>query len=88
MVTSRSVPQQTGQIFSALAGQKRPGLRLLQIGQSTNDPPVTSDGCERGEKSRFLAVLGMTIFSFSALSGLPQKAGPTKPSPYDSEGPW
>jgi len=38
MVTSRSVPQQTAQIFSALAGQKRPGLRLLQIGQSTNDP--------------------------------------------------
>src|SRR6516225_10464531 len=41
MVSSRSVPQQTAQIFSALAGQKRPVLRLSQIGQSTNDPPAT-----------------------------------------------
>jgi len=38
MLTSRSVPQHTGQIFSALAGQKRPGLRFWQIGQDTNDP--------------------------------------------------
>jgi hypothetical protein len=38
MLTSRSVQQQTAQIFSALAGQKRPGLRFWQIGQFTNDP--------------------------------------------------
>jgi hypothetical protein len=38
MVTSRAVPQQTAQIFSALAGQKRPGLRFWQSGQDTRDP--------------------------------------------------
>ncbi|PYU53431.1 MAG: hypothetical protein DMG48_01570 [Acidobacteria bacterium] len=38
MVTSRSVPQQTAQIFSPLAGQKRAGLRLSQIGQDTEYP--------------------------------------------------
>src|SRR5438309_9498496 len=38
MVTSRSVPQQTAQIFSPLAGQKRAGLRLSQIGQDTQYP--------------------------------------------------
>src|SRR5205085_10364907 len=35
MVTSRSVPQQTAQIFSPLAGQKRFGLRFSQMGQDT-----------------------------------------------------
>src|SRR5438876_10413516 len=38
MVTSRSVPQQTAQIFSPLAGQKRAGLRFSQIGQDTESP--------------------------------------------------
>src|SRR5713101_6064149 len=38
MATSRSVPQQTAQIFSPLAGQKRAGLRLSQIGQDTESP--------------------------------------------------
>jgi hypothetical protein len=33
MVTSRSVPQQTAHIFSALAGQNRSALRFSQIGQ-------------------------------------------------------
>jgi hypothetical protein len=33
MLTSRSVPQQTEQIFSPLAGQNLFTLRLLQIGQ-------------------------------------------------------
>jgi hypothetical protein len=32
------VPQHTAQIFSALAGQKRPGFRFSQIGQVTKDP--------------------------------------------------
>jgi hypothetical protein len=38
MVTSRSVPQHTAQILSAFAGQKRPGFRFWQIGQTKNDP--------------------------------------------------
>ncbi|PYU69116.1 MAG: hypothetical protein DMG49_14195 [Acidobacteria bacterium] len=38
MVTSRSVPQQTAQIFSPLAGQKRAALRFPQIGQDTGIP--------------------------------------------------
>jgi hypothetical protein len=38
METSRSVPQHTAQIFSAFAGQKRPGLRFSQIGQSNSAP--------------------------------------------------
>src|SRR5438445_6345570 len=38
MVTSRPVPQQTAQIFSPLAGQKRAGLRFSQTGQNTNSP--------------------------------------------------
>src|SRR5712664_4381464 len=38
MVTSRSVPQQTAQIFSPLAGQKRAALRFSQIGQNTESP--------------------------------------------------
>lgn len=38
MVTSRSVPQQTAQIFSPLAGQKRAALRLSQMGQDTKSP--------------------------------------------------
>src|SRR5205814_7063706 len=38
MVTSRSLPQQTAQIFSALAGQKRSALRFSQIGQDTESP--------------------------------------------------
>src|SRR2546425_3530554 len=38
MVTSRPVPQQTAQIFSPLAGQKRAGLRFSQIRQDTNSP--------------------------------------------------
>ncbi|PYT79056.1 MAG: hypothetical protein DMG40_17995 [Acidobacteria bacterium] len=38
MVTSRSLPQQTAQIFSALAGQKRSALRFSQIGQDTDAP--------------------------------------------------
>jgi len=35
-VTSRSVPQQTAQMVSALAGQERSALRFLQIGQGTD----------------------------------------------------
>src|SRR5215472_7144111 len=38
MVTSRSFPQQTAQIFSALAGQKRSALRFSQMGQDTKSP--------------------------------------------------
>src|SRR6266436_2676247 len=38
MVTSRPVPQQTAQILSPLAGQKRSGLRFSQIEQDTNSP--------------------------------------------------
>jgi hypothetical protein len=38
MESSRSVPQQTAQIFSAFAGQNRPGLRFWQIGQDTSYP--------------------------------------------------
>src|SRR6266700_363762 len=38
MVTSRSVPQQTAQIFATLAGQKRTALRFSQIGQNTEFP--------------------------------------------------
>jgi len=38
MVTSRSVPQQTAQIFSPLAGQKRAALRFSQMGQDTESP--------------------------------------------------
>jgi hypothetical protein len=37
-VTSRSVPQQTAQIFSPFAGQKRTALRFSQIGQDTESP--------------------------------------------------
>ncbi|HEY6945900.1 MAG TPA: hypothetical protein VI431_12225, partial [Candidatus Acidoferrum sp.] len=36
--TSRSLPQQTAQIFSAFAGQKRSALRFSQIGQDTESP--------------------------------------------------
>lgn len=43
MVTSRSVPQQTAQIFSALAGQNRSALRFPQIGQDTHAPPGADD---------------------------------------------
>jgi hypothetical protein len=32
------VPQQTPQIFSPLAGQKRSALRFSQIGQDTKSP--------------------------------------------------
>jgi hypothetical protein len=32
------VPQQTAQIVSPLAGQKRAGLRFSQIGQDTKSP--------------------------------------------------
>jgi hypothetical protein len=39
MVTSRSVPQQTEQIVSALAGQNRFALRFWQIGQVNLDTP-------------------------------------------------
>src|SRR5258708_40232761 len=38
MVTSRSVPQQTAQIFSPLAGQKRAALRFSQMGQDKESP--------------------------------------------------
>jgi hypothetical protein len=40
MVTSRSVPQQTEQIVSALAGQNRFALRFWQIGQVNLDTPA------------------------------------------------
>jgi hypothetical protein len=36
--TSRSVPQQTAQIFSPLAGQNRSAFRFSQIGQDTEAP--------------------------------------------------
>src|SRR5208283_5848076 len=38
METSRSVPQQTAQIFSPLAGQNLTGLRFSHIGQDTESP--------------------------------------------------
>jgi hypothetical protein len=38
MVTSRSVPQQTAQIFSPLAGQRRSALRFSQMGQDKQSP--------------------------------------------------
>jgi hypothetical protein len=38
IVTSRSVPQQTAQIFSPFAGQKRFGFLFSQMGQDTNSP--------------------------------------------------
>jgi hypothetical protein len=38
MVTSRSVPQQTEQMFVALAGQNRFALRFWQIGQTNYAP--------------------------------------------------
>jgi hypothetical protein len=38
IVTSRPVPQQTAQIVSPLAGQKRVPLRFSQIGQTTDAP--------------------------------------------------
>jgi hypothetical protein len=38
METSRSVPQQTAQILSPLAGQNLAGLRFSQIGQDTKSP--------------------------------------------------
>ena len=47
MVTSRSVPQQTAQIFSPLAGQYRAALRFSQIGQFKTIPldfAETTDG--------------------------------------------
>jgi len=37
-VTSRSVPQQTGQMVSAFAGQKRPGLRFLTDRTGQEEP--------------------------------------------------
>jgi hypothetical protein len=38
MVTSRSVPQHTAQMVSALAGQNRFGLRFWQMGQAKITP--------------------------------------------------
>src|SRR5579871_308006 len=38
METSRSVPQQTAQIFSPFAGQKRPSFLFSQIGQGKSYP--------------------------------------------------
>jgi hypothetical protein len=43
MVTSRSVPQQTEQIVSALAGQNRFALRFWQIGQVNLDTPRSKE---------------------------------------------
>jgi len=43
MVTSRCVPQQTAQIFSPLAGQKRAVLRFSQIGQFNRLPRDCSE---------------------------------------------
>src|SRR5260370_13107921 len=40
MVTSRPVPQQTAQMVSPLAGQKRAPLRFSQIGQVTQPPTL------------------------------------------------
>jgi hypothetical protein len=42
MVISRSVPQQTAQIVSPLAGQKRAALRFSQIGQDTESPTLAT----------------------------------------------
>jgi hypothetical protein len=38
MVTSRSVPQHTAQIFSPFAGQNRFGFRFPQMGQFNASP--------------------------------------------------
>jgi hypothetical protein len=45
MVTSRSVPQQTEQIVSALAGQNRFALRFWQMGQVNLDTPNSKKLC-------------------------------------------
>src|SRR5207245_3450190 len=53
MVTSRSVPQHTAQIFSALAGQKRSALRCAQLGQvtvTTKDNTTNLQNTVRGAK--------------------------------------
>jgi hypothetical protein len=42
METSRSVPQQTAQIFSPFAGQNLAALRFSQIGQVTAAPTETN----------------------------------------------
>jgi hypothetical protein len=42
METSRSLPQQTAQIFSPLAGQNLSALRFSQIGQITAAPGQTN----------------------------------------------
>ncbi len=63
MVTSRSVPQQTAQILSAFAGQKRPGLRFWQIGQVTNDP---LEVCVRTGKHPSAAEAGLVLRMLTA----------------------
>src|SRR6266403_1798402 len=55
MVTSRSVPQQTAQIFSPFAGQNRAALRFSQIGQGTESPErqrVVQQNTPRGWKAQ------------------------------------
>src|ERR1700694_5693867 len=63
MVTSRSVPQQTAQIFSPLAGQKRAALRFSQMGQDTESPQNVrtvqqNTRCGNKRQSRQAEVLG------------------------------
>jgi hypothetical protein len=50
MVTSRSLPQHTAQIFSSFAGQKRSALRLSQMGQDTKSPQREGRPAEYAEE--------------------------------------
>src|SRR6267378_8291485 len=61
MVTSRSMPQQTAQIFSPFAGQNRAALRFSQIGQDTESPGFPycrSENTPQGRKSQKRRVTG------------------------------
>src|SRR5579871_1183058 len=44
IVTSRSVPQHTVQMFSPFAGQNRPSFLFSQIGQGKRNSPDASHG--------------------------------------------
>src|SRR6266576_4859376 len=70
IVTSRSVPQQTAQIFSPLAGQKRAALRFSQIGQDTGVP---SDAFATEKRIRCVSLK-------SQRGGMPEPLVPSCPS--------
>jgi hypothetical protein len=70
MVTSRSVPQHTAQIFSPFAGQNRCGFLLLQIGQLTRAPVNKAERLAEEIKKRKSAGEGTCGFGNQALSAL------------------